>query len=81
MSDFSLPQLVAALSQLTFLAARIADWSDRGALVEQFRAGVANGQALLSPFALLALPSTRTEQRQCAQTGCLLAVLCVLAIV
>jgi len=58
----------AALSQLAFLSGRMADWSDRGALVERFRAGVANGQALLSPFAFLSLPSTRSEQRQCAQT-------------
>ena len=58
----------AALSQLAFLSGRIADWSDRGALVEQFRAGVASGQPLLSPFAFLSLPSTRAEQRRCAQT-------------
>ena len=62
------PAQGAALSQLAFLTGRMADWSDRGALVERFRAGVANGQALLSPFAFLSLPSTRAEQRRCAQT-------------
>ena len=43
--------------------------SDRGALVERYRAGGrAAGVPLLSPFAFLSLPSTRAEQRECAQT-------------
>ena len=62
------PQHGAALSQLTFLRARLADWRDRDALVARYRAGVAAAMPALSPFALLSLPSTRAEQRQCAQT-------------
>jgi protein O-GlcNAc transferase len=62
------PQHGAALSQLTFLRARLADWRDRDALVKRYRAGVAAELPALSPFALLSLPSTRGEQRQCAQT-------------
>ena len=62
------PKHGAALSQLTHLRARLADWKDRDALVVAYRAGVAEGLPLLSPFALLSLPSTRAEQRQCAQT-------------
>jgi predicted O-linked N-acetylglucosamine transferase (SPINDLY family) len=61
------PQHGAALSQLTFLRARLADWHDRDALVKRYRAGVAADLPSLSPFALLSLPSTRAEQRQCAQ--------------
>ncbi len=62
------PQHGAALSQLTFLRARLADWRDRDSLVKRYRAGVAAELPALSPFALLSLPSTRAEQRQCAQT-------------
>jgi len=62
------PQHGAALSNLTFLRARLADWSDRDSLVKRYRAGVAAGLPTLSPFALLSLPSTRAEQRQCVQT-------------
>ncbi len=62
------PHHGAALSQLTFLRGNRADWRDRAALVQRFRAGVAAGTPALSPFALLALPSTRAEQRKCADT-------------
>lgn len=55
-----------ALSQLVFLSGGIADWRDRARWVERFRSGVAAGTAGLSPFALLSLPSTRAEQRECA---------------
>ncbi len=58
----------AALSQLVFLRGRLADWRDRRQLVESFDAGVAAGVAGLSPFAYLSLPSTRAQQRRCAQT-------------
>ncbi|MEP7329458.1 MAG: glycosyltransferase, partial [Betaproteobacteria bacterium] len=61
------PDHGAALSQLTFLRARLADWRDRDSLVNRYRAGVAAQMPALSPFALLSLPSTRAEQRQCAQ--------------
>lgn len=58
----------AALSQLVFLRGSIADWRERETLVRRFRAGVNAGMPGLSPFALLSLPSTRAEQRRCAQT-------------
>lgn len=62
------PNHGAALSQLTFLRAGLADWRDRRVLVERFRSGVAAALPGLSPFALLSLPSTREEQRKCVQT-------------
>jgi len=57
-----------ALSQLTFLRGRLADWRDWEPLVRRYRSGVAAGLAALSPFAFLALPATRAEQRRCART-------------
>lgn len=57
-----------ALSQLTFLRGRLADWGDHDQLAAQYRSGVARGLPALSPFAFLSLPSTRAEQRQCART-------------
>jgi predicted O-linked N-acetylglucosamine transferase (SPINDLY family) len=61
------PRNGAALSQLVFLRASIADWRERDALVQRFRAGVEAGMPGLSPFAMLSLPSARREQRQCAR--------------
>lgn len=58
----------AALSQLLFLRRWLADWTDLPALEQQFRDGVANKVPLLSPFVLLGQPSTREEQRLCADT-------------
>ncbi len=58
----------AALSQLLFLRQRVADWHDLDRLRTQFRAGIATGAPLLSPFVLLSQPSTRAEQRRCADT-------------
>lgn len=55
-----------ALSQLIFLKRWLADWRDLEALEQQFRDGVAKGRPLLSPFVLLGQPSTRDEQRRCA---------------
>lgn len=55
-----------ALSQLIFLKRWLADWRDLGTLEQQFRDGVAKGRPLLSPFVLLGQPSTRNEQRRCA---------------
>ena len=57
-----------ALSQLTFLRGRMADWHDRDALVQRYRTAVAADVSTLSPFAFLALPSTRAEQRRAART-------------
>ncbi|MDE2209930.1 MAG: tetratricopeptide repeat protein [Betaproteobacteria bacterium] len=58
----------AALSQLLFLRQRAADWCDLGDLRKRFRDGVAAGLPMLSPFVLLSQPSTRAEQRRCAET-------------
>jgi len=57
----------AALSQLLFLRQRIGDWHDLPALRKQFLDGVAQRLPLLSPFVLLSQPSTRAEQRRCAE--------------
>ena len=57
----------AALSQLLVLRKRLADWHDLEALRAQFRAGVLRGLPLLSPFCLLSDPSSRAEQRRCAE--------------
>lgn len=61
------PRYGPALSQCTFLKGRLADWRDRATLVERYRSAVASGVQGLSPFAFLSLPSTRAEQRACAQ--------------
>ena len=57
----------AALSQLLFLRQRLGDWHDLRALRQQFRDGVAKRLPLLSPFVLLSQPSSRDEQRRCAE--------------
>jgi predicted O-linked N-acetylglucosamine transferase (SPINDLY family) len=57
-----------ALSQLLFVKRWLADWNDLHALEQQFRDGVAKARAPLSPFVLLGQPSTRAEQRRCAET-------------
>src|SRR5512142_22350 len=57
----------AALSQLLFLRQRTGDWHDLAALRSRFRDGVAQRLPLLSPFVLLSQPSTRAEQRRCAE--------------
>jgi protein O-GlcNAc transferase len=61
------PEQGAALSQLLFLRQRIGDWHDLAVLRKQFRDGVARNAPLLSPFVLLSQPSTRSEQRRCAE--------------
>jgi protein O-GlcNAc transferase len=58
----------AALSQLLFLRQRLGDWHDLQTLRAQFREGVAKRMPLLSPFVLLSQPSTRAEQRGCAES-------------
>ncbi|MFO1396389.1 MAG: tetratricopeptide repeat protein [Burkholderiales bacterium] len=61
------PRHGPALSQCTFLTSRLADWRERATLVARYRAAAAAGVQGLSPFAFLSLPSTRAEQRACAQ--------------
>ena len=61
------PRSAAALSELLFLRKQLTDWHDLGALRARFRAGVAANQGQLSPFCLLSDPSTRAEQRLCAE--------------
>jgi protein O-GlcNAc transferase len=57
----------AALSQLVFLKRRLADWRGLPALEAAFAARVASGKPPVSPFALLSGPSTRPQQRRCAE--------------
>ena len=61
------PNNGAALSQLLFVRQRLADWHDVDELQARFRRGIAAGTPLLSPFVLLSQPSTRGEQRRCAE--------------
>lgn len=58
----------AALSELLFLRKRMGDWHDLDELRAAFRAGVGDRRPMLSPFCLLSDPSTRAEQRRCAET-------------
>ena len=62
------PRNGAALSEVTFLRQRLADWGTLPDLWRQFRDGVGKGLPLLSPFVFLSQPSTRAEQRRCADT-------------
>ncbi len=62
------PNYGAALSDLLFLHKQLADWSDLSALRERFLAGVSAGMPNLSPFSLLSDPSTRSQQRRCAES-------------
>ena len=57
-----------ALSGLVFAKKSIADWDGLPALQARFRAGVRSAAAWLTPFSLLSDPSTRAEQRRCAET-------------
>ena len=61
------PGSATAISELLFLRKQLADWHDLDVLRARFRAGVAAGQGPLSPFCLLSDPSTRAEQRRCAE--------------
>ena len=61
------PKHGAALSQLLFLRQRVGDWHDLEALRRQFHDGIAAATPLLSPFVLLSQPSSRHEQRRCAE--------------
>ena len=61
------PAAAGALSELLFLRKQLADWHDLAPLRARFRAGVAARQRQLSPFCLLSDPSTRAEQRRCAE--------------
>jgi len=60
------PQNGAALSQLTFLRQRMADWAALPDVWKKFHDGVVVGRSMLSPFVFLSQPSTRAEQRRCA---------------
>ncbi|HYT98366.1 MAG TPA: glycosyltransferase, partial [Casimicrobiaceae bacterium] len=61
------PNNGAVLSQLLFVRQRLADWHDVEELQARFRHGISAGTPLLSPFVLLSQPSTRAEQRRCAE--------------
>jgi predicted O-linked N-acetylglucosamine transferase (SPINDLY family) len=58
----------AALSQLVHLERWTADWRELAEHEQRMREGVAAGRALLSPFVMLAAPSTRAEQRRAAES-------------
>ncbi|MEO8739327.1 MAG: tetratricopeptide repeat protein [Casimicrobiaceae bacterium] len=62
------PRYGAALSDLLFLHKQLADWQELPALRRQFLAGVSAGLSHLSPFSLQSDPSTRAQQRRCAET-------------
>ncbi len=57
-----------ALSQLVHLERWTADWRELAEHEQRMREGVAAGRALLSPFVMLAAPSTRAEQRRAAES-------------
>jgi protein O-GlcNAc transferase len=61
------PRHAPALSELVFLRKRLADWHDLSELQARFAAGVAAATAQLSPFSFLSDPSSRAEQRRCAE--------------
>lgn len=56
-----------ALSQSMQLRRELAVWEGLSAVEQQLRSAVARGGGLISPFVLLASPSTRAEQHRCAQ--------------
>ncbi len=58
----------AALSQLVFAKKRACDWAGLADLQARVRMAVATQVSHVTPFSLLSDPSTRAEQRQCAQT-------------
>ena len=62
------PHNGAALSSLLHLREELGQWDGLAELQQRFRAGVAAGTPLLSPFVLLSQPSTRAEQRRCADS-------------
>lgn len=61
------PRHGPALSQGLHLRRWLADWRGLPAAEQRYRDAVAQGASGLSPFVLLAQPSTRAEQRACAE--------------
>jgi predicted O-linked N-acetylglucosamine transferase (SPINDLY family) len=61
------PKHGAALSQLVFLHQRLGDWHDLRELRAGLHEAVAQRARLVSPFVLLSQPTTRAEQRLCAE--------------
>ncbi len=61
------PDSGQVLSQLLFLRKRLGDWRDLDALQARFREGVGKRWSFLTPFSFLSDPSTRAEQRACAE--------------
>lgn len=59
-----------ALSQFLHLMRQTAVWEGLPAIEHNLRSAVAAGNALVTPFVLLSTPSTRAEQRRCADTWC-----------
>ena len=61
------PQHGAALSQLVFLRQRLGEWQELPQLRAKLHEAVARRAPLVSPFVLLSQPTTRAEQRLCAE--------------
>jgi protein O-GlcNAc transferase len=61
------PENGQVLAQLLFLRKRMGDWHDLPALQSRFRDGVGQRLPFLTPFSSLSDPSTRAEQRACAE--------------
>ncbi len=57
-----------ALSQLIHLERWTADWRELAGHEQRMRDAVASSRALVSPFVMLAGPSTRAEQRRAAES-------------
>jgi predicted O-linked N-acetylglucosamine transferase (SPINDLY family) len=58
----------SVLSRLLFLRKRACAWHDLATLQASFRDGVRARRSFLTPFSYLSDPSTRAEQRCCAET-------------
>lgn len=61
------PQDGEVLSDLVHLKQLICDWSDLSELIDRCLAAVESGAGRLTPFTLLAMPSTPAQQFQCAR--------------
>jgi predicted O-linked N-acetylglucosamine transferase (SPINDLY family) len=62
------PESGAALTQLIFIEKRLARWDGLPALQRRFATAVAARRPWMAPFTFLSDPSTRAEQRLCAET-------------
>ena len=61
------PTHTAAIAQVILQQLRFCDWSNLDSNCEQLRAGLARGPGHASPFVFLTIPSSASEQHQCAK--------------